>query len=355
MAKQYNVLTRQYEDIPDSSGAISSINRVLASPQSPRVGVQNANKPIYSGSFSGSSKNQSINDLISSIYGGAGSREPYTNVVSQGYEILGQPRLTSDDPRGQVANNFVSDIASIFADNFYKKTGRLPTQEQLTSFVTDNADPYTAQKYIQGTIGRDSISRQADDYFKGNPDFLVDPGAKSEEEQRLAGLTDQLNKAYEAGKQNFTTQYGNEVYNPARTQAINDLAAQGLLRNANSRYLLNEIEGNKSRDISSGLNTLEGNRALGQIDIAKTIEDLIQQNKNRNQSAYQFGQNLALTKNQYADQQALQRRQLDLSSQLGRLQANANKKGALDYLGTAFGGLGALGSLATGIGNFRSS
>lgn len=267
----------------------------------------------------------------------------YSGVFDSAYQNLGQK-----GGNNSITANGTYALADAFADRFFQKTGALPSEDQLRQFVAQNLNSGFAQKFIQG-IPRDQITAMADDYFVGNPDVLVAPGAKSAEEQRLGGLKEQLDKIYQTGEQNYISNYDQNVYGPAKTTAVNDLAGQGMLTNPNSRYTLNQIEGNRGRDISSGINTLESNRAAGQVDLGKTIEDLLQKNKDRAQSGYQFNKTFSAGREDTAFNQGLQRQQLTMADQLGRLQAENNKKGWADYLTTALGAAGTAANAYSGI------
>jgi hypothetical protein len=237
-------------------------------------------------------------------------------------------------------------LAGAFADRVYQKTGTLPSADQIKQFVAQNLNNSFAQKFILG-MAPDQVNAIADQYLQGNPDALSTPGTKSAEEQRLSGLADQVNKLYDTGRQNLVSGYDQTVYNPGKTQLANDLAGQGMLTNPNSRLSFDNLESNRGRDLASGLNTLEGQRAQGNIDISKNIEDLLQQDKNRSQQAYQFNQGFNANRDDTAFNQGLQNKQLGIASQIGRLQANNNKKDWTDYLNTGINAIGTGAKIAS--------
>lgn len=293
-------------------------------------------------------KNISARDFANSLFNDTNSKE-YGNTFDQGYEALGQPLHAQN--RDELYTAGTRALANSFADRVYAKTGFLPTEDQVRSFVGQNLNSGFAQKFITG-IAPDQINGIADEYIAGNPDALENPGVagqrKSAEEQRLSGITDQLNKIYDTGKANLVSGYNDTVYSPAKSTAVNDLAGQGMLSQPNSRYILDAIESNRSRDLTSGLNTLEGERAAGNIDVSKTIEDLLQRNRDRSLNASQFNRSFNASRDDTAFNQGIQRKSMDIAAQIGRLQANGQENDGLSgALGGAFSG-GLQGGIAGG-------
>lgn len=288
------------------------------------------------------SMSQQVSDLINPIYNTEGARQ-YGNTFDQAYEQLNQP--LRDVGRDDVYVAGTRALASAFADRVLTKTGSLPTEDQVRQFVSQTLTPGFAQKFITG-IAPDQINATADQYIQGNPDALTNPGTKSAEEQRLSGLSAQLDKLYNTGRESLVKGYDESVYGPGKTRTVNDLAGQGMLTQPNSRYALNQLEANRGRDISSGLTTLEGQRAQGNIDVSGKIEDILQRNRDRSQNAYQFNQSFNANRDDNAFNQGLQRKQLTVAEQLGRLQAKGREPGTLDYINSAIGGAGAAASVA---------
>lgn len=276
------------------------------------------------------SKRGNVADLINPIYGSGGQAayKDYASVINQGYEGLGQPG--QGPGRDEVARAATEGLASAFADRVFERTGSLPTEDQVRQYVSATLTPGFAQRFIQG-LPADSLTAMADEYFQGNPDALTNPGTKSAEEQRILGLSQQLDKLYQTGRESLVKGYDEEIYGPGKQNTVNDLSAQGMLNNPNSRYALNALEANRGRDISRGMTTLEGQRAQGNIDLSKTIEGLLQQNKDRAQSAFQFGKTFGANRDDTAFNQGMKRKELDIAGQLGRAQANAGKRDWMDY------------------------
>lgn len=309
--------------------------------------------------------NQALSDLINKLYGNDTLTKDYQGTIDKGYQNLNQPLNAPNTGREDKTNEFVSDLASNFADRVYQKTGQLPSEDQIRQFVVANATTSNASKFITGNLGTDAMSALSDQHIQGNPDIVSSanpqPNPAAAAQQRILGLNDQLNKVYDTGEQNYVNRYNSDVYAPAKTSAVNDMAAQGLSTQPTSRIGLNQIEGNRQRDISSGLNTLESNRAAGSVDLGKQIEQLLQGQQQITNQNTQFGQSLANNANQFnrnynlnQDQldynRGLQQQQMDLSSQLGRLQAQNAQPGWDDKV---LAGLGGLGSVANAYNAFK--
>lgn len=290
----------------------------------------------------GTSRNPSTSaqQLVQQIFGSTPTA--YQSKFDTGFENLGQTGHAN--PNVVIAGT--QALADSFATKYLAKTGKLPDESTVRSFVAQNLTPSFAQNFIQGIPG-DQIDLISDNYIKGNPDIL---GGNNSDQDQLNNLQNSFNDAYKAGEQGLVSSYMNDVYAPTKTRTADDLAGQGMLTNANSRYALNNVESNKSRDITSGLNVLAGNKASGQIDIAKTIANLIQGNKDRAQSGYQFQQQFNANQDNTAFNQGLQRKQLSIAEQIGRMQAgNQSNDGIFGALGGGLSGAGSgflSGSLA---------
>lgn len=354
MGMRYDTFSRKYVDDtnydPNTGQTRASPPAFNQQPPAPAAPAGSGNTFIRR-----TSSNKNVSDLINPIYGSeSGGSGDYVGQINQGYENLGQPG--QGPGRDEVARAATEALASSFADKVLQMTGSLPSVEQVRSFVGDQLNTGFAQKFIQG-IPPDQINGMADQYLRGNPDALTNPGTQSAESQRIMGLSAQLDKLYGAGKQNLVSGYDETVYNPAKTRSANDLAGQGMLTNPNSRYNLNQVESNRGRDLSSGLTQLEGQRAQGNVDLSKTIEDLLQKNADRSQAGYQFNKNFNANQENTAFNQGLQRRSFDIASQLGRLQAQGQQNNGLSgALGGATSGAtigatagGPWGALAGGI------
>ena len=298
--------------------------------------------------------------LANKIFNPAKAAE-YGNIFDQGYQNLNQP-LRGGQERGDIYEAGTRGLASAFADSVYKKTGKLPSEDQVKSFVAQTLTPGFASKFIQG-IPTDQINAIADQYVEGNPDVIASLATpttimpQSDPQSRILALNEQLDKIYNKGAESYVNRYNTDVYNPAKTTVANDLAGQGMLTQPNSRYSLDQIESNRGRDIASGLNTLESGRATGALDLGKTIENLLQsqqqisnQNNQFNQTLAnqknQFNRNLNLTQDENDYQRGLSNRQLSIADQLGKLQAGNNKKDWMDYLNTGIGAIGVGAKLA---------
>lgn len=243
--------------------------------------------------------------------------------------------LNHDYAPADYTNKFIDQLASTFVDRIYAKTGQLPSQDQVHQYLASNATQGNATKFIQGNLNPDQLNAMADQHIQSNPDLLGSTNGTPE--SRILGLNDQLDKIYNAGEKNYVNSYDTNVFNPAMTRTADSLAGQGIITNPNSRYSLDQVEANRGRDISSGLNTLESNRAAGSVDLGKTIEQLLQSQQGINNQSSQFNQTMALNQDQLDRQNALQNKQLSLADRLGQLQAGQQSNNGLS--GALGGGL----------------
>ena len=178
-----------------------------------------------------------------------------------------------------------------------------------------------------------------------------------------------LNDVFNIGKTSGT-QSINEAYAPQEQQAIDEAGAAGLLRNPG--YLTSVIGNLRAkkqanlRDLFSGL---EGQRAQSGLGLEDTIfnrgvtnKGLALQKFGASQGANQFGQTLGLQQQQFGETKRqnqmsdmYNQMQLDQAQKAGDQMAEARKPGTLDYLNTAFAGLGQLGSVAGGVASLGSA
>lgn len=282
---------------------------------------------------------KSVNDQIVGLYGNNQAQD-YLPTINNAYTNLGQP--ADDWDRSDTTGKFVTSLASTFVDRVYEKTGSLPTEDQIHSYVAQNANGANASKFIQNGFNTDQMYNAADDYLNSNPDALTNPGTKSAAEQRILSLNDQLDKAYNSGAQNYVSSYDQNVYGPNKQRTANDLAGQGMLGQPNSRYSLDQVDANRGRDISSGLNTLAGERAKGSVDLGKTIENLLQSQQGINNQASQFNKTFNAGRDDTYFNQGLQNRGLTIAQHLGQLQAAGQKNDGV--AGALGGGLSGAGS-----------
>lgn len=318
-------------------------------PQGPRLNYQNDS--------AGYKNNQNNYGLGTDI----ASPQDYTAMINNAFVNLGQPADAPD--RQDITNNFIRSLSSSFVDRYHTQTGRVPTADQVKQFVSQNASGANASRFIQDQLNPDKINTISDQYLQGNPNVTADPNAQSAEQQRILSLNDQLDKAYKAGSENYVNSYDQNIYNPNKARTTNDLAGQGMLTNPNSRYSLDQIDANRGRDLSSGLNTLASNRAAGSVDLGKTIEGLLQSQQGINNQSSQFNRTFNANQDQNYFNQGLQNRALSMGQQIGQLQAAGQSNNGLSgglgggiggaAAGSAFGPWGAgIGGLAGLLGGY---
>lgn len=333
---------------PTNSSATTAVadNSGPSGPQTPpggRVGP--------GGELLGPSRNAATDEqkLVDKIYGLTPT--DYSGVYDTAFQNIGQP---ANGNHGNKTIEGVQALADAFVTRFHQKTNTLPSEEQVRQFVANNLTPGFASRMIAGINTDQIINSYVDPYIQDNANNLGIGGTGGDAQSRILSLNDQLDKAYEAGKNKFI-QDTNDQYGAQKQGLVNDLAGQGMLTQPNSRVSLDALEAAKNKSIASGINTLAGQRAAGSVDLGKTIESLLQSQQQIGNQASQFNKTFNAGREDNYFNQGLQNRQLSLSDTLGRLQSNASKPGTLDYLGLAFKGLGALGSLGTGVANVANA
>lgn len=265
------------------------------------------------------------------------SPQDYTSTINSAFVNLGQPG--DDTNRGQITNNYVRSLSSSFVDRYHSQTGQIPTADQVKQFVAQNATQGNAMKFVQNQLNPDQMNALADQYIQSNPSSATSgqlPGQALT--NQLQGFADQQ---YQTGVQNLQNDVQNQ-YIPQKQGLVNDLAAQGMLQNPNSRYSLNALEGDKNRMLNQGITQLANQRAGAGLNVGLQGAQMGQQNQ-------QFNQQLGLANRQFGNQQDIQaqnyglmNRQMGLASELGRQQAEAAKPGWADYTVAALGAGGGL-------------
>lgn len=274
--------------------------------------------------------------LIAQLY--PGSDQSYAGVINQGYQLLGQPFHDNTD-RSTITAQGTTQLASAYADQVYKQTGQLPSEDEVRNFVAQNYTPTFATQLIQNVVTPDQINNMASQYLQSNPSKAAQPAQQSVTD--LSGLADQQ---YQTGVQNFTNSVQDQ-YVPQKQGLAEDLASQNMLGQNNSRYSLDTLEANKNKTLSEGLGQLANQRAGAGIGLGVTAAQLGQQ-------AQQFGVNAGLQRqglmagiNQQTYQNLLGQQGIQTAQQLGQQQAKNNQPGLMDYLNTGAKVASGLGSL----------
>lgn len=264
----------------------------------------------------------------------------YSGAFDTAFQNAGQP---AGQPHGNKVIEGTQALADAYVERYHLKTGKLPTEDEVRQFVASNLTPGMASQFIAG-INRDQLTANYVDPYLQDKGVGQDGGNAQD---RILGLNAQLDEAYNTGKTKFLEDT-NTNYGQQKQGLVNDLAGQGMLTQPNSRVSLDALEAAKNKDVASGLNTLAGQRAAGSVDLGKTIEGLLQSQQQINNNQSQFNKTFNAGREDTYFNQGLQNRQLSLADTLGRLQANASKPGALDFLNTAIGGAGAVANAYTG-------
>jgi hypothetical protein len=281
--------------------------------------------------------------MVAKLFGG--DYDSYRGQINQAYSDLGQPYQDSSN-RDPIISQGTTSLAQSFVDKFYERTKRLPSENDVRSFVAENFTPSFGQKLIQNQINPDQINMLADEYIASKPDITRDMNKEVEDEKaRILGLNKELDQLYDIGKTK-ASQDIEDAYGLQKRNIVNDLAGQGMLTQPTSRLTLNELEASKGKSMSQALATLAGERAKGGIDLSTTIENLLANERRASEDSRQFGLDYGLRKRATGaadEESAFNRRiaqqQIDLAKKLGQMQANASKPNLFSSaLGGATGG-----------------
>lgn len=282
--------------------------------------------------------------------------DAYKPVYEQAWRnILGQPDPVPL-PQGEVRSGTAALIGN-FQKQFAAIVGRTPTEEETNDFVNQALTPSYAAKVLQGGDASGDIARSVKNYVDLSPEInaertksLLDAEQKRQEEAG-SGLSKKLETL--AGEQRGSlAQQISDLYNPIRSRTITEQARLGRLQSPVSNVNLRKVDEMQGKAISSGLSNFAGQQFGAEVDIAKSIQNILENEKNRAQQNYQFQQNLGLQRDATRQQQENNLMQYNLANQLGQAQAraqqDARKVGPLDYINTAFTGAGTLASLFGG-------
>ena len=299
--------------------------------------------------------------LFEKIYG----TDPtdYAGVFDTGYANLGHGNEKGQ--HNEVAANGIIALATPYINAYMKQNGKLPTEDEVRSFVGDNLNSQYASDFITGNVSPDKIMSKYVTPALQQQKLLETTGQSNDQITKgIAGLNDLNSQLYEAAK-NKLPQDVEELYTPQQKGLAEDLAAQNQLGQMNSRYSLDALQAQKQKAITQGLGNILVARAQGGIDVGKTAQQLMANQRSLEQQNQQFGQTFGLQRkalNQSIDEQeyqrGLQQQQLGLAAQLGRQQAAGQRNNGLGgslggaasgaMIGGQFGG--PWGALAGGLG-----
>lgn len=259
------------------------------------------------------------------------SPQEYRGVFGQAYKNLGQPNVNED-----VMIAGTRDLTDAFIERYHSKTGQFPDEAQITEFVSGNLTPRFAEQYVTGGIpNRAAVTSQIVD------PFLEEKGVTAPTDQGYEKtLNDKYAELYSRGKEQVT-QDVTDAYGQSKNTVVQDLAAQGMLGNPNSRLTLDKLEAEKGRSLGRALSELSAEQARGGIDVAQTIQGINEKERRAREDARRFNKNFQEDQYRYGNEQGLRREEMGLADALGRAEAGASGPGALDWanLGVKVGGL----------------
>ena len=281
------------------------------------------------------------------------------NSQQAGQDIGGVRGIPSDVFNSNLSGQ-IGSLASNFATDYVNKTGKAPTPDQISSFVSSAYTPAVARGLIEGSISDSSIRGLSSSYIQENPDIATAPDSAPQQSPvaDLRGKYDELFKRLQGqGIEAINTEL-DESYRPVRKRIVEERAALGNLRDPSTQKVLGDsdvaLEGQRGKSLSDFIRGLTTQQISSETDIAKTLENIRMGESAAKTQASQFAQNLGLQKRSLANQEEQQfqdnsnaQKEFDLSAMLGKMQADAAKPGAFDR---AIQVVSALGGAASGLG-----
>lgn len=286
------------------------------------------------------STSKDVSDFIGKIYGvyNTEGTRAYGNVFDQAYEDLGQP--LRDTNRDEVYAKGTHALATSFVDRYHKKTGKVPSVEDVQKFVAQNLTPSFAEKFILGVPGEQIDYGIADPYIENLP-----PEKPAETQAVTSPLEDKLSGIYDRLEESAGGRIARR-FAPLRSRAIEEEASLGRLRSPISLDPNSPIQQQdklQAEALSDTIGNIMQQRATGELDIAR----IGQGERQMAQQADQFGRTLSLDRDKFRvqaedldKQRRNERRAQQIASEIGRLQAKGKEPGVLDYLNTALQGAG---------------
>ena len=252
------------------------------------------------------------------------------------------------------------ELAEAFIDRYLEKNGKMPDAGTIKDFVAKNLDENYAKNYIQGGINRDQVKTQYVDPYLDNlkqEELIKQQNDPAYQQSQLEKSVQVLNRFYDPLQEQALADVKRQ-FNPLRARAADEEAALGRLRSGVSaapEAPIQQVDAQQGNAFSKVISDILGQKAGGVLDYSKFGQNQATTQQQIANAKNEFNQTFGFNKQQYSDQLDYQNRALALQDMIARQQAEARKPGTLDYLGAAFGGLGALGSLATGAGIARKA
>lgn len=146
----------------------------------------------------------------------------------------------------------------------------------------------------------------------------IDPNiaAQKEADARAMALSGRLDDLYGKATQGATDVLNNQYANTRRKTAAEE-AALGRYRSPIASNTFNRLDQNKGLALSSMLGNIAGQRAAGELDVSKTIENVLNSNR-------QFNQDLGLRRETLSNAINQSNQDRTLSSLLGMQQLGQN-------------------------------
>ena len=221
------------------------------------------------------------------------------------------------------------DVMDTFIEDHLKTTGQLPTKEQIEEFTGSVITPQFASKAIEmGGISKGAIrSQYVKPYFqmndiKGAPDTSGEDALQAKYDQIYGGLGDYLTEMSRKKTAQDLTDYNENE------------AALGRLRSPANIVGANKIREGSNVALQTGLAGLASTRGQGQAGLSEAIARISESGRQANLTSGLESRKIRNAEDESYQGRMLGERQLGLADRIGRMQAEANKPGTLDYINT---------------------
>lgn len=281
----------------------------------------------------------------------------YGGIFRQAFtDNLGQPGIPDGFDRR--ALDTVERFGDIYIDQYVSKYGRLPTTTEVSNFLGQSINTGVAEKALTGQLPDSAVianfitpTFEANDAKEREAGFAEE--ARNIAKERMA-LSNRL-----ADEQIAESQAGiDRNFGDARRRLIGEQAALGRLDQPNSTANFQRLEAQRGQSLADAARSIRAQNLASQNQIQGESLGAIQNQGNFGAQIGLQRQSLQEQVRQFNEKQQTEqsrfRQEVALQRELARLQADANKPGTLDYIGTAFQGLSALGGLASGVGAIGS-
>lgn len=182
------------------------------------------------------------------------------------------------------------------------------------------------------------------------PGEPFDPSKKSQEEILQEEVAKRMQSRMQTGLDDtYANLFGvagrgiNDIFDPQRENAVAEEARLGRLRSPQSIVGLSRIDTDRNRAMADIFGKLQGQKAQDQLGVSRSIEEILQGERNAGRQESQFGRSLDLQRSNAQQQNTLNLMNLQNQWQMGVANREAQEEDGWGRFGQVAGGIGALG------------